>query len=246
MVNESQVDLVDLEPEDLRLKIEESREALSDKIAQLEEKVAETVESATASVAEVTANVAQTVQDATTSVSETVGSMTDAVQDTVNSVRQSVEGTVDSVKGAFELRGHVERHPWLMLAAAVSVGFFGEQYFRPSRSRMSRPAYIDGPTRSLPLATMSMQNGNNLHSDPAAFSSPPISGSGDTYRANNNNGFASEIGELQRLAIGAALNAAREIVVKASPQPLQEPLGGLFDHLTEKLGGTPLKGSMFQ
>lgn len=202
MVDETELAL---EQEMLRLKMDDSREALTQKLEQLEEKVTSTVENATATVAEATANVMETVQTATATVSETVGSVSDAVQGTVDSVRQTVEGTVDSVKETFDLEKQIQARPWLILGGAALLGYVAGRMLIPagprpktsaampsrSNSYMSSPAYADARN----VAT-SENRGYPLHG-PARYSgstngASSSSGSADyASTLNGSNGSAS-------------------------------------------------------
>jgi len=252
MVNELQVEP---EQEALRARMEESREALAHKIEQLEEKVTETVENATSTVAEATATVMETVQTATATVSETVDTVTNAVQGTVETVRHSVEGTVDSVKEAFDLRRQVEQHPWFMFTGAVGVGFMAAKLIpnlsetMPARS--SSRGY-DWSSRSTPgfegqsFAAHRETQSNGAPSNGSPMNAP--SSNAATSWMNTSSWMNSlrellgpEIVKVRNLTIGAAMNSLKETVVKAVPQPVQQPLAKIFDEFTEKLGAHPLQ-----
>jgi ElaB/YqjD/DUF883 family membrane-anchored ribosome-binding protein len=68
-------------------------------------------------------HVGDMVHDATTAVSATIESVKETVGKTVDTVQEAVKGTVSSVKHALDLGGHIRRHPWLMLAGAVALGY---------------------------------------------------------------------------------------------------------------------------
>jgi len=85
----------------------ETRTSLTEKLEALEEKVVSTV------------------QGTTESVQEAVQAVTESVQDTVTNVSESVQDTVESVKSTFDIRQHVEAHPWAMFGGAVAIGFLG-------------------------------------------------------------------------------------------------------------------------
>jgi ElaB/YqjD/DUF883 family membrane-anchored ribosome-binding protein len=69
------------------------------------------------------------VHDATAAVSATIESVKETVGETVETVQETVKGTMASVKHALDLRGHVRRHPWLMLAGAVALGYVCGSFF---------------------------------------------------------------------------------------------------------------------
>lgn len=250
MVDET---VVEIEQEQLRSEMEESRTALVQKIEQLENKVTETVQNATASVADATATVMETVQNATNSVSETVDSVTSAVQGTVDTVRQSVEGTVDSVKETFDLSRQVQRHPWLMLAGAVAVGYFGERLLRSGRAQPSLPlpdlASVTSPTRReegasspldeepyKPFVHESQAAGDPQFQTAAArrtSATPATPGFAEQVVQM----FAPEISKLQSLVFGMAMGAVRDAIVPSVPASFQQPVDDIISGFTEKLGG---------
>lgn len=242
---------VDLDPETgtLRLQMEESREALTQKIEMLEEKVTETVQSATDTVAEATANVLETVQSATASVTGTVDNVTSAVQGTVDSVRQSVEGTVDSVREAFDLNRQVQQHPWWMLAGAVAAGYVGGSLLngmvRPSgpivRQQRSRMA------ESLTAHSLEPSH-SGFYPGPAPPVAPtPVDARNSTEPRNNwlsqlTTSFAPEIAKLESLAIGVMMGSVRDMVLDAVPTQAKQQLTEVIDGVTEKLGGKCIRG----
>src|SRR5437762_1903548 len=111
---------MDNEPEVIREQMAETRASLADKIESLEGKVVGTV------------------QDATCAVSDTVENVKEAVQETVTSVKDTVSDTVEGVKESLDLRRQVDRHPCLMMGAAVAVGYIGGSLLSRSTSHASR------------------------------------------------------------------------------------------------------------
>jgi len=239
--------------------MQESREALAQKIEMLEEKVTETVQTATATVAEATANVLETVQNATASVTDTVDTVTSAVQGTVDTVRQSVEGTVDSVKDAFDISRQVEQHPWLMMAGAVATGFVAGTFLAaPSRPGERRMESMERPSvQSLPMSTIDLN---------AQYAAESASGNGrsrsGTASAGSNghaktafsqsaswlsdlaSRFAPEISKLEGLAVGVVMGSVRDMITESVPQAILPQVNELIDGLTEKLGGQKIRGSI--
>jgi len=242
---------LDLEQEILRVQMDDSRDALAQKIELLEEKVTETVQNATATVAEATASVMETVQTATASVTGTVDSVTNAVQGTVDSVRQSVEGTVDSVKDAFDISRQFNQHPWLMMAGAAAVGYFGGVLLQESRQGVQarwNPREEDhrGPrSRGNSYVAATAFNDtpmNGFHSTDAPVASAPNT-SAPSWFDQIGQTFAPEIKKLQSLAVGTLLSSVRDIVVENVPAGLQPQVTELIDGVTEKLGGQCIHGS---
>src|SRR5262249_12539708 len=63
------------------------------------------------------------VHEATRAVSQTVASVKEAVQETVGSLKESVQETVHSVKESVNIKRQVDRHPWVMMAGSVALGY---------------------------------------------------------------------------------------------------------------------------
>jgi len=234
--------------------MEESREALAQKIELLEEKVTETVQTATASVAEATASVLETVQNATSSVSDTVDSVTSAVQGTVDTVRQSMEGTGDSVKEAFDLPRQVQEHPWWMMAGAIAAGYFGGRLLSDSAKASvakSAPRREFNPNPQMFLAGRQDHRylvpdevaGNGFASNGAANRSSSVTTS-PTWLHQLGTRFGPEIAKLESLAVGVALGTVRDFVVEAVPESIQQQISEVIDGLTEKLGGQCVRGKI--
>ena len=251
---------LDLEQEEIRMRIDESRDALVQKIGKLEEKVTDTVESATASVAEATEAVMETVQNATASVSETVDSVTGAMQGTVETVRDSVEGAVDAVKDAFDVNRMVQQYPWMMVAGSVGVGYLTGQLFNSftngssSVPRSYRPqpygASFDSDRRasSYPgTTTGAAANGAEFNPPPTSFRAmaPPPQVQQATVLESIKEALQPEISKLSGLAIGAGFGSLKYFLLKNVPPALQEPLSSAIDNVTKRMGGECVQGSMF-
>jgi ElaB/YqjD/DUF883 family membrane-anchored ribosome-binding protein len=112
MAQESQT--AELETSDVEYQIKETTSQLAKQVEALQHHVGDMV------------------QDATAAVSATIESVKETVGETVDTVQEAVKGTMTSVKHALDLRGHVRRHPWLMLASAVALGYVcGSFFLRP-------------------------------------------------------------------------------------------------------------------
>jgi len=213
------------EPHEIRQEMDETREALTEKIGQLEQQVVDTV------------------QDATAGVKETVEAVRSAVEDTVQTVRDTVGDTVDSVKESFNLTAQVQRRPWLVIAGSVGVGFAaGYLLGGPGASKAAAPQ----PQPAMPPAP-ARRPGNGHHRPPEPAMSPRESspephapGLVDTLMQS----FGNEINQVKGLAIGALAGIVRDMVVQAAPQVVKTQLSGIIDEFTNKLGGQPIKGQV--
>jgi ElaB/YqjD/DUF883 family membrane-anchored ribosome-binding protein len=117
-------ELTSLQPkaDDLQHQIDDTRAHLMNNVEALEHEVVGLVQGATAAVTGTIGSIQEAVGD-------TVGTVQDAVRDTMTSVR----GGVTSLKQAFDIRGHVRGHPWLMLGGAVALGYLCGRLLRGRR-----------------------------------------------------------------------------------------------------------------
>jgi hypothetical protein len=199
----------------IRQQMEETRTSLSEKLETLENHVTEKVMEATSTLTDTAGAVKDTVQ-------ETVATVKDTVEGTVAAVKDTVHGGVETVKDWLDLPGHVEKHPWLMMAGCVCVGYC-----------------LDGMTRAAPKASEPAPSGHgkahhNGH------------GNGRNKRRTETaapsvlSSLSPEITKLKALALGTLLGTAREMIVNAVPEHLGGQLRELIDSTTKKLGGEPV------
>jgi ElaB/YqjD/DUF883 family membrane-anchored ribosome-binding protein len=245
------------EPEAIRQQMDETREALNDKIATLEQQVVDTV------------------QDASAGVRETVEVLKDAVQDTVQSVRDSVGDTVESVRDTFSLEKQMVNRPWTVLAISAGVGFAAGYLLTPPARRRGTMPSLSSPLQSRvappPLSSHGPEGFVQAQpSQAAAFSGyessgaahPPTSSNGvdhgsrepqEPASASNGHGlfdtvahaFEGEITALKGLALGALGGLVRDFVVPQIPATLKEKVHEIIDDFTTKLGGEPVRGPIF-
>jgi len=240
-----------MENEDvIRDQMEDTRTSLTEKLETLEQKVASTVDSAATNVAETVEAVKETVQ-------ETVSTVKDTVQDTICTVKETVREGVGAVKDAFDIPGHVERHPWLMLGGSVALGYVvgrlvsagmeSAKFEAKGQAGQDREAWEhEGAVSESSFRRSSLgalNNGHNGHTEHPSNEqrmepeTPEKSkeGIGGWLKM-----FAPEIDKLKGLAIGALMGTLRETVSQAAPKNVQEPLVDVIDRVTEKLGGDPV------
>lgn len=112
----------------IRQQMEGTREALAEKLGQLEDTLAGKVGKAVKKTA------------------SAVNNITETVEEKVEEVGDTVQDTVEMVKKGLSLRRQVDRHPWAMFGAAAFVGYVvgtlipsRRRYERDYRSRDYRP-----------------------------------------------------------------------------------------------------------
>jgi len=212
--------------------MEYTRAALTDKLETLEQQVVQTVTGTTAAVA------------------ETVENVKEAVHETVDAVKGSVQEGVNSVRNAIDLSRQMERHPWLLLAGSIAVGYLGERLLEQAATGSTThaggsswplhrrhdgaphgPRTTDGATER--FAT------DRAH---AAFASPePEKRSLFETIASE---FSGELNKVKSLAIGAGLGVVRDLLSQAVPDPLKPRVSQVVDSVTTKLGGDVVQGPL--
>jgi LPXTG-motif cell wall-anchored protein len=206
-------------PEVIRHQMEETRHSLAEKLEVLEQKVASTVEGAA-----------------------------NTVTDTVEAVKDSVHSTMDTVRELFDIRGHVDRHPWPMVGGAVVVGFLAGWLLTKKKKKKAaefpRYAYADyaggqdlSHGRAPAYAGNGSPNGSSSTAEPEKAKEKKESWFGSAAHA-----LAPEIDKLKSLAIGTATSFLRDVVADAIPASIKPKVTEFMDDVTHKLGGEPIKG----
>jgi ElaB/YqjD/DUF883 family membrane-anchored ribosome-binding protein len=198
----------------IRDQMAETRTALTEKLEALEAKVADTVDSATTTVA-------QTVE----AVKETVTTAKDTVQGTIGAVKEKVEESVEAVKDAFDIKAHVQQHPWVSFGASVAAGYLLERYVDslfPRRSPASRPSpamgmLSDGQTQP------TEQQPERAHKKGPGWLRAMLPG----------------LEKLQGLAVEALVSSVRDMVVQAAPPAFKDRLADAFNSIASAMQPHP-------
>jgi len=203
----------------IRQQMEETRANLSDKLEALETQVTETVQSATEAV------------------SETV----ESVKETVENVTSAVEETVHSVSDFFDLRGHTERHPWVVFGSSVALGCLTAQLFGGEKNRGERTdRWADNPAipdwREAPASS-------NQRPGLAGSAAGPSSPSEPAAPAKTS-WLWDELGRIKGLAVGALMGVVRDMAARGLQGELGKRVAEEVDSLTTHLGGQPFHGSV--
>jgi ElaB/YqjD/DUF883 family membrane-anchored ribosome-binding protein len=225
-------ELAKQDPEVIRSQIEETRSSLTEKLETLEQEVKETV------------------VEAKTAVTETVETVKETVENTVEAVKDTVHGTVETVKHTFDLRCHVERHPWGMMGGSLLAGFVVGSLVRPPRfGGMGPPMRGRDRASFLRSSSAAETDGFREPSRPAESVSRPEAAPKASERSllsSLNDTFGKEINTLKSMAIGAALGLLRDAVTPSLPPTLMPRVREVFDSITTKLGGEPIQGPLLQ
>jgi ElaB/YqjD/DUF883 family membrane-anchored ribosome-binding protein len=120
-LNTLPVEKVDKTPEQIEAEMFQTREALTVKVAALENQVVGTVQ-----------NAANTLTDTVDAVKSFVNTAPETVSDTVEQVATAVS---DRVKKTFDISSHVQSNPWTSMGMSVGLGFLaGLLVFRDQKS----------------------------------------------------------------------------------------------------------------
>jgi uncharacterized protein YjbJ (UPF0337 family) len=207
---------MDDEAELIRGQMQDTREALTEKLEALEQQVVGTVQSAAGSVA------------------ETVGTVTDSVQETVENVKESVEDAVTSVKESLNLRLQVERHPWTMFFGAIAVGYVGTRWLENCV-----------PSAGIVESVASSASAGHSRGDGADAPSAR-SNQGPSFLEKLAIDFRSELDGLKGLAVSAAAGLVRDIIADSIPAALAPRVSEWMDDVTHKIGGKPIAGPLLR
>jgi ElaB/YqjD/DUF883 family membrane-anchored ribosome-binding protein len=233
---------MDDNPEVIRKQMEETRSALGEKLEALESQVTETVQATTSAVTETVEAVKDTVENVTGTVKETVDNVTEGVHETVKSVAQTLD-----------IRGHVERHPWLLFSGSVVAGCVAGYLLSPPswRSRASSGSWFSQGTPK------QGSSGSANQAQPAASSSTSSSvastaakaaswlGSEANWLGGEASGWLGEqFKRLKGLAIGTLMGVIRDLAKQSLPEALKDRVTQEVDHFTTSLGGEPIHGQI--
>jgi len=216
---------MDNEPEVIRQHMEETRTALQDKLETLEQ------------------HVTQTVQGAADAATETVQSVKDAVQETVATVKDTVQDTVVTVKRTFDLNAHVQQHPWAMFVGAVAAGYVATRLLAPARAveASTAPAAMPAAPAVIDISTPAPSSGKHRN---GKHHEAPREKTGFLAAASKR--YGEELTKLQNLAVGMLGAVVREVLTSAAAPPVAERITEILDGVTEKMGGKPIRGPLFQ
>jgi ElaB/YqjD/DUF883 family membrane-anchored ribosome-binding protein len=100
----------------------ETRTSLADKVETLEQGIKGMLRGANAAVVE-------TVESVGSAVGTTAQTVQAAVHGIAQAVQETVRGTIEAMAKAVDVPVHVRRHPWLMIACAITLGYACRRYF---------------------------------------------------------------------------------------------------------------------
>lgn len=174
-----------------------------------------------------------TVGDRIETAADAAGQTIQVVNDAVQAVRT---GTVYMWESGNIIK-QVEKRPWTMLAGATAVAFVGSSmYHRRSVNRSASPQPQPQPP---PDAVGQARPG--VSQEPRPMSQ---SGTADPKRGTLGVKFQGEIAQLRGLALGMLFGVLRDVVKDSVSKPVAQHIDGVFDSITNRMGGRPVNGRM--
>ena len=157
-----------------------------------------------------------------------------SAQETVEDSIQIAKDTVASVKRTFDIKHHVEQHPWAIVGgcfvAGLALGAWFQTGRRPSRTRDGLAARGTVFSTSSVLSARQRDTGRSaspLSPEPSPPSGPGLLGL-----------FHDEIAKVKGMAIGYFMGLARDAIKDAAPQWATQ-IDDMMNSVTAKLGGEP-------
>jgi hypothetical protein len=205
------------EPEDvvndedqLHEQMQDTREAIVEKIELLEKKVMDsTVKAVTESVG-------------------TILDTTGAVKETVETVKETVHETVNSIKEFLDVRQHTRRHPWMATLGAMVVGYGLERLFFSPRSKAATA--LPPPSSGQPARAAAGAHRNGGHRSKREGPSL-VKGWLNTLGEK----FEPEIDQVKKAAMGITLSLLRDFVVQSVPETWHPQVSDTFRQFAEKM-----------
>lgn len=232
MDHEPKVTRRDDNTEAIKHQMDETRHALAEKVGMLEQQVCDTVQGAV----------------------NTVENVKRSVESTVQTVKDSVRDTVETVQDTLDVRRQVDRHPWMMMAGAVAVGYVGgyvccqAMESRSSGASFSPLSAFSG--RRKPHETGNGHgngHGSRWKTESERHEEPAHEQHSSTAAAM---GWVSKQAEwlqpaanqLKGLAVGATIGILRDMVTKNLPDEMKGQVSDVLNNITTSLGGKPIRG----
>ncbi|MDY3562770.1 DUF883 C-terminal domain-containing protein [Gemmata sp. JC673] len=203
-----QVNQPEKTPEEIEREMLQTREALTEKVAALENQVVGTV---------------QTAADTLTGTVEAVKSLVNhAPEKVTETVRQASAAMSDALKGTFDISSHVREHPWVAVGLSALVGGIVGAMIAPRRGAggsFSPFAEASGP---IPAAA-----------HPASTSSQPVAAVGRAAQPGIFDEVRNALGAKVRELADTALNALSTSLKSTLETTVPKLVDQAASHLTE-------------
>jgi ElaB/YqjD/DUF883 family membrane-anchored ribosome-binding protein len=170
------------------------------------------------------------------------------VGETVEAVVETTKDTISNIKETFNIPKQVEEHPWLAMGASVLVGFVGGKILGAMTSSPNghNGSYTNGWAESMPQR---MSSTSAIPVEQQTYEEPreQTHGESDGWMSALKDQFSSELTKAKGLALGTMFGVIRDMVSQSLPDTLKTQVAGIFDSVTEKMGGETIRqGSLVQ
>jgi len=160
-----------------------------------------------------------------------------SAQETVEDSIQIAKDTVATVKRTFDLKHHVEQHPWAMVGGCMVAGLaLGALFPNVGRRKEDRGTTRDERSRS--DSSVAAQPTSFAQAAPAPQYQPPPPSRPGLFDL-----LHDEIDQVKGMAIGYVMGLARDAIKEAVPQ-MAPKIDEVMDSIVKKLGGEPAQQSV--
>jgi len=173
-----------------------------------------------------------------------LGALEDRVMGNVQSAQETVEDsiqiakdTVATVKRTFDVKHHVEQHPWAMVGGCIVAGFALGALFK-NLGRRNEEGGRRREERSRSDSSVSAQPTSFAPVAPAPQYQPP-----PPTRPGLFDLLHDEIEQVKGMAIAYVLGMARDSIKEAVPQ-MAPQIDEVMNSIVKKLGGEPAQHSL--
>jgi ElaB/YqjD/DUF883 family membrane-anchored ribosome-binding protein len=164
------------------------------------------------------------------------------VEETVETVVETTKETISNIKETFNIPKQVEQHPWLAMGASVLVGFIGGKILgaMTSGSNNHNGSYTNGWAESVPQR---MSSASAIPTERQTYEEPreQTQSEDQGWLSGLKQQFSSELNKAKGLALGTMFGVIRDMVSQSLPETVKTQVAGIFDSVTEKLGGEPIQ-----
>jgi len=196
------------EKEEIRGKMEETKNSIADKLEALEQKVSAPVE-----------NVSDAVTGTIEAVKDTVETVKEQIEGTAEVVKEAVHESAQSVRHWFDVTHHVQNHPWVVMGVSVGAGFLLQSLL---------PRATPAPRAEAPSPQPLVANGHGASQHTRRRREHKKSWFDD---------FTPALSQVKSLAMGALFGSIRGLVTKSLTPEVGKVVGDIINKVAAKLGG---------
>lgn len=171
-------------------------------------------------------------------VGKPIGAVLESVSETLSTVQQTVhtvKNGVASIRENCDVVNHVQRRPWIAMAGATALGYWGAKVLRNRAARRGvivRDYARSGSPRGVDIG--------HLAGPGEANATLPLPVATESRGAQFREMFHEETIQLRGIAMGFLFGVLRDVLLKSVPRPMGPHVGDVIDGVTLRLGATPI------